>query len=121
KQAATAATTGAGLSGDAGLKQVQAKLPPGRAFEGYLGAKHIIETVLGFAAMAAGPIEGYEVPADLPPVGVGGPMNAGALRTTMFIPMPVITTISELQAAMNAAGGEMMDEAPEEEGGQPRF
>jgi hypothetical protein len=108
-----------GLGADAQLKQVQAKLPQGRIAEGYIGMKSIMDTAKGLMAMMGG-IQ-FDVPENLPPVGMGVGGTGGAGRVGLFVPGPVIKTVSgAVQAAQEAQGGG--GEQPEPEGtGQPRF
>ena len=70
-RALEAAKSGSGLTSDAGLKDVQSQLPADRSFEAQIGVKSIMETVIGFMGMMGGGPANFNVPQDLPPIGLG--------------------------------------------------
>jgi hypothetical protein len=110
-----------GVSEDAGLKSVGAKLPADRHVEMYLGTKALIETVNGFMAMMGGGAT-YTPPADLPPVGMGAAMDNGGIQFRTFVPTAVFKAAGEMVKVMEAAQkGDMGEEgeAPAEESGKP--
>jgi hypothetical protein len=99
-QAVTAAETDAGLRQDPGIRAVSEQLPSGRTFEAYIGIRNILETALGMAAMfGAGPMD-FELPEELPPVGIGGTTSGGGLRITLFVPAEVLATAQQLRESM---------------------
>lgn len=110
-----------GVSEDAGLRSVAAKLPADRHVEMYLGTKSIIETVNGFLAMMGGGAT-YTPPADLPPVGMGAAMDNGGIQFRTFVPAAVFKAAGEMVKAMEAAnkGGEEGEApAPADNNGKP--
>lgn len=118
QQAVSAADSPEGLGQEKGISQVSEHLPSGRTFEAYIGVRNILETVLGFAGMfGAGPFN-VDLPEDLQPIGLGGTTSGGGVRVAIFMPVDVMATFQQLQAAME---GE--DDWEEDEGdtGLPRF
>lgn len=110
---------GGGLGADEQLKQVQARLPEGRIAEGYIGMKSLMDTARGLMAMMGG--INFDVPEKLPPVGAGLGGSNGAARASVFVPAPVIKTVSgAVQAAQEAQGGAGAERGPGGTG-QPRF
>ncbi|MFO0834126.1 MAG: hypothetical protein U0638_04080 [Phycisphaerales bacterium] len=110
-----------GVSEDAGLKAVSAKLPADRHVEMYLGTKSLIETLNGFMAMMGGGAT-YTPPADLPPVGMGAAMDNGGIQFRTFVPTAVFKAAGEMIKTMNAAdkGGEEGEApAPGDNNGKP--
>lgn len=112
-----------GVSEDAGLKAVGAKLPADRHVEMYLGTKSLIETINGFMAMMGGGAT-YTPPADLPPIGMGAAMDNGGIQFRTFVPTGVFKAAGEMVKAMEAAQkGEMGEEgeapAPGDNNGKP--
>lgn len=114
---ALGAAKGGGLGADAGVKAVGAALPADRTMEGYIGIGHILDMVMGFAAMMGGPAPDVEIPDDLPPIGLGASTHSGGARMVVFAPTRVLTTIQKLiQDAQQGADGN-----PGNPAGQPRF
>lgn len=110
-----------GVSEDAGLKSVGAKLPADRHVEMYLGTKTLIETINGVMAMMGGGAT-YTPPADLPPVGMGAAMDNGGIQFRTFVPTAVFKAAGEMVKVMEAAQkGEMGEEgeAPADDSGKP--
>lgn len=110
-----------GVSEDAGLKSVGAKLPADRHVEMYLGTKTLIETINGIMAMMGGGAT-YTPPADLPPVGMGAAMDNGGIQFRTFVPTAVFKAAGEMVKVMQAAQkGEMGEEgeAPADDSGKP--
>lgn len=105
-KALEAAKSGGGLNSDAGMKEVQAQLPADRCFEAQIGVKSIMETAIGFMGMMGGGPTNFNVPQDLPPIGMGATGASGGLRMTMFMPAKVMQTFKALGDSMNADGGE---------------
>lgn len=118
EQALNAAKGSGGYGAEAGVKTVAAMLPAGRTIEGYIGVKSILDMVIGFAAMMGGGPVDMQVPADLPPVGLGGTTDSGGVRLAVFVPGQVIQTFKEFVEQMEGGGDDM---APPEKAGQPRF
>lgn len=118
EQALTAAKGSGGYGAEAGVKTVGAMLPGGRTVEGYIGVKSILDMVIGFAAMMGGGPVDMQVPADLPPVGIGGTTDGGGVRLAVFVPGQVIQTFKQFVEQMEGGGDDM---APPEKAGQPRF
>lgn len=99
------------LTSDKVLAAVGEKLPAGRAIEGYLGVKGILDTLLPMAAMFGGKPMKVEIPEKLPPIAGGLAMGDGQMQATFYIPADVIKTGGDIFKAFNAP-------APEEgEGG----
>jgi hypothetical protein len=115
-----AAKSGNGLTADAGVKAVSAQLPPDRAVEAYIGVKSILETAIGFMGMMGGAPSNFEVPADLPPVGIGLTGVGGGARMGVFVPTKVLSTIQALTKSVNG-GDEAPEPAPKDKAGQPKF
>lgn len=110
-----------GVSEDAGVKAVSAKLPADRQVEVYLGTKTLIDTINGFAAMMGGGAT-YTPPADLPPIGMGGAMDGGGVQFRTFVPTAVFKAAGEMIHAMSAkgeAGEEGEAPAPADNSGKP--
>jgi hypothetical protein len=119
-KAVEAAKSNDGLSSDPGVKAVSAQLPSDRTVEAYIGVKSIMETAIGFMGMmGAGPAN-FTVPADLPPIGMGGVAQSGGMRFSTFVPTQVITTIKALSDSMKG-DEEPAEPAPQEKTGQPKF
>lgn len=108
----------AGLGGDQLLKQVQAKLPEGRLAEGYIGMKSIMDLVKTFLAMNGTELD---VPEQLPPVGMALGGSGGAGRVGIFVPGPVIKTVSDAVKSVQQGDDGFGDEDPAGGTGQPRF
>ena len=121
-KALEAAKSNTGLTGDAGFKAVAAQLPSDRSVEMYIGVKSIMETAIGFMGMmGAGPAN-FEVPADLPPIGMGGVAQGGGMRFSTFVPTQVLTTVKSLTDSMKGQDdAEPAEPAPKEKAGQPKF
>lgn len=117
-QAVTAANTPSGLGQEQGVRAVSEHLPAGRAFEGYIGVRNILETALGFMAMMGGGAMDVDLPDDLRPIGLAGTTSGGGLRMTVFIPTDVMTTMRQIAESMN---GEDDWEEDEPATGLPRF
>ena len=107
---------GAGLGSDNGIKAVNASLPEDPSFVYYVGVGGIMETVGSVMMMMGGGVQ-LDVPANLPPVGIGGTTDAGGFRAKAFVPAQVIETIAKTAEAMNPNAGMDM----EEDDGGPRF
>jgi hypothetical protein len=116
----TAAKGGAGLAGEPGIAAVSKGLPEGRTAEGYIGVKGILEMALGAMAMFGGPVGDFEVPADLPPIGMGGTTKSGGARLLVSVPVEVLAAFSELGQSFGPGPGMEMEEM-EEDAGQERF
>jgi len=125
-RALDAAKNGHGLSEDAGVKTVAANLPADRTLEVYIGIRSILETAQGFMGMMGGGGANFNVPADLPPVGIGGTTDSGGMRASVYVPTQVITTIKAFGDSMK--GEDAADEGDEKDAskkkdktGQPKF
>jgi hypothetical protein len=116
QQSLNAANTDAGLRQEGGIQAVQQHLPEGRTFEAYIGLRHILETALGFMGMMGAAPMDFDVPETMPPIAMGATTSSGGVRMAMFVPAEVISTIRELQEAMNDDWEEDEDDA-----GLPRF
>jgi hypothetical protein len=121
--AALAAAKGSnGLNGDTGVKSVSSSLPADRTLELYIGVKSILETVQGFMGMMGGGGGNMPVPAELPPVGIGGTGENGGARASLFVPMDVIKTIKAFaDQAKGGAEDEMDAPKKKDKTGQPKF
>lgn len=113
------------LSKDKATAQVGERLPRDRILEVFIGVKSILETVQPLLAMAGMPMD-FEVPATLPPVGMGIGPEEGVARIGLYVPAPVIKTVAKMVAGMQ--GGGMLPGGGPKGGpgkrpgaGQPRF
>lgn len=121
EQAVAATKGGANLSTDADVKKIAAGLPTDRAFEAYLGTKSLLETALGLMGMGGMAPANFNVPDDVPPVGMAATSNGGGLRFTIVVPTKVITTFQALGKAMDQGGDEEKPDAAPGKAGQPKF
>ncbi|MBL9031843.1 MAG: hypothetical protein JNM80_09060 [Phycisphaerae bacterium] len=119
-QAMKASQGGEGMAADAGVKGVAERLPAGRSMEMYIGVKSIMETAVGFMGMMGGGPANFEVPQDLPPIGIGAVPADGGLRASVFVPSRVISAIKSLVDSMEGEEGEPAEE-PKDKTGQPKF
>ncbi len=110
------------MNDDAMTKQVAERLPAGRMGEVYVGIKSIMESVKPMLAMMGGPAE-FDIPEQLPPVGIAMGSGGEASHIAVFVPMPVIKTIGGAVKAMNQppAGAAPGAPQPGQPAGQPRF
>jgi len=118
-----ASKDGNGLAADPLIKESIANLPEGRTMEGYIGVKSILDAVTGLMAMM-GAGGGYQTPASLAPIVMGGTTTDGAMRLKTFVPATVMTAIGDFAKSMKPAEGEDEEEAPAPEdksGKPPRF
>lgn len=120
-----AAKEGKGLGEDALLKDAQKNLPEGRAFEGYIGVKSLLDTASGFLAMMGGGTA-YQTPAQVAPIAMGGTASDGGLRLRTFVPASTMKTIGDFAKSLQGMGGDEGGDAPaapEEKGKAkaPRF
>ncbi|MFN0133310.1 MAG: hypothetical protein ACKVW3_12390 [Phycisphaerales bacterium] len=120
EQAMKASQNGDGMGSDAGVKGVAERLPAGRSMEMYIGVKAIMETAVGFLGMMGGGPANFEVPKDLPPIGIGAVPADGGLRASVVIPNQVISSIKKLIDEMEGEEGGGEEPAPEKTG-QPKF
>ncbi len=102
------------------LAAVAEKLPAGRAVEGYLGVKGMLDTLLPMAGMMTGKPIKLEIPEKLPPIAGGLAMGDGQMQATFYIPADVIKVGAQIAKTLNSAGdGEGGDDgegaAPKEE------
>lgn len=97
------------------VSQIGAKLPEGRMFEGYIGVKGIIESVLPMAAMFMGTQVKFDMPAQVPPVAMGLAASEGGAVGSFYVPNQTIKTVADLVRAFEEAQnrGEEGDEEPE--------
>ncbi len=118
EKALQVAGEGNGLGSDKILAGTAGQLPKDRSAEVYVGVGEIIKTAAGFAAMMGMSMD-LSVPENLAPIGMSISTTGGAASTRFFVPMDVITTISDIQKQMQ---GDMGGEADEAEGGaKPRY
>jgi len=113
-----------GLNSDAGVKSVSDQFPAGRSFEAYIGVHSILETALGFAGMMGAAPPDFQLPDNLPPIGISGTTADGGVRMTAFMPTKVMLTIKSLAEQMGGGMGGGGDEEmppPGEKAGQPKF
>lgn len=91
-----------GLGAAETLSQVRANLPPKPTMEIYLSMAGIVSTANGFMGMMGQPP--IQVPADLPPVGMGLSIEESGAAGRWFVPVPVVKFVMDTYNAMNAAG-----------------
>ncbi len=121
-EAAAAAASGKNtLADDELLKKTQALLPPGRAFEGYLGPKAIIDTVGSVLAMM-GQAPELKVPDAIAPIGFGATTDAQGAGFRIAIPLDTMKVFTDLAKQMDQAGAEEeVEPAMPADGAAPRF
>lgn len=119
QEAMQAAEGGAGFGGDAGVTAVASRMPSNRVFEAYVGVKGIMDMVMPFLGMMIGPVE-FEVPASMPPIGLGGSVSDGGMHMAVVVPADVLNMVRDLGKAMEA-GAEDAEAMDEDGAGQPRF
>jgi len=114
---AVGAATGAEASfaTDPGVKSVMGHLPSDGSFYEFISVSGIMDAVSGMMMMMGGGAD-IAVPADLPPVAIGGTTDHGAFRARIFVPSEVITAISDVAENMDGAQA-----ADADDGGKPRF
>ena len=83
------------LREDRGLSMVAQRLPENRSIEMFVGVGPILQQGLQMAAMFGMPIA-VDVPASLPPVGMGVTTDRGGARLGCFVPAPVIKVVGQL-------------------------
>lgn len=105
-QALAAAKGEKGLTTDEQIKASQALLPEGRTFEFFVGTKSVMDTVGGFLAMMGGAAE-FDIPANLPPIAIGGTTDGGGVSTRIYLPHDVLKTFAEVAEAMQPEGDGM--------------
>ncbi len=105
-QALAAAKGEKGLTTDEQIKASQALLPEGRTFEFFVGSKSVMDTVGGFLAMMGGAAE-FDIPANLPPIAIGGTTDGGGVSTRVYLPHDVLKTFAEVAKAMQPEGEPM--------------
>jgi hypothetical protein len=120
-KAMDAANNRGGMGSNPGVQAVAGRMPKGQSIAGYIGIGSILETVVGFMGMMGGGPANFQVPGDLPPIGLGVVTNTGGLRGTVFVPTQVIQTFKALGDAFGGAGDEEIDEMNDESTGQPKF
>jgi hypothetical protein len=117
-----AAKGGEGMSADADVAKIASGLPANRTMEAYLGTKSLLDLGLSFAAMAGIAPGDFNVPDEVPPVGLASTTNGGGARLTIVIPTKVIETVKGLADAMNKGEGEDEKMGPKDKkAGQPKF
>lgn len=100
------------LGGDKQLSAVAEKLPQGRAVEGYIGVKGLLDTLLPMAAMFGGKPLKLDIPEKLPPVAGGIAMGERQVQATFYVPAEVIKTGGDIAKALQSARGGGEDEEP---------
>lgn len=124
--AAMAAANGdGGLGGDKVTQQVGEKMPKGRVAEVYIGVKSILDSVVPLLSNFGGLQVKFDMPQNLPPVGLGLTPGDGSVVASIYLPGPTIKTAAEFYRAVESAanGGRGGDEpAPKkQDSGQPKF
>ncbi len=112
-----------GLATTAHVKQVrEAGLPANANFEAYVNVGSITQLFNQFSALAQmfqipemPEIPQIEVPNNLPPIAMGGQVEAGGMSARFYVPMPVINWVKD--TAMKFQGGD--GDAPVRPGAQP--
>jgi exosome complex RNA-binding protein Csl4 len=120
-QAIGAAKDGKGLAEDPTVKEVAARLPADRTFEGYLGVKPIIETVSQALAMFGGGMGEMKLPQTVAPVGFGGTTDSGGVQVRLVFPGKTINAVGA--AVKESQRGDEGEPAPADDKPRnaPRF
>lgn len=103
-----------GLTTDTFVKQVGEQLAPGRAAEIFISTKTVIDSVLPLAGAFLGGVQ-VDLPEQLPPVALGISTDAGAARSTVYIPNSVIKAFADIAKAVQAARAGGGEEPPADE------
>lgn len=103
-----------GLTTDTFVKQVGEQLAPGRAAEIFISTKTVIDSVLPLAGAFLGGVQ-VDLPEQLPPVALGISTDAGAARSTVYIPNSVIKAFADIAKAVQAAQAGGGEEPPADE------
>lgn len=105
------------LASDKTLSAVAEKLPPGRALEGYIGVKGLLDTLLPMAGMVTGKPMKIDIPEKLPPLAGGIAMSDRQVQATFYVPADVIKTGADIARSIQAAqhAGHEEDPAPKDE------
>jgi thioredoxin 1 len=82
------------LDQNPGIVAVRPSLMPHRVAESYLGVGTIMQFVQGMMAMFA-PGQKFDIPADLPPVGISASVAAGGVGARIYVPMTVMVTVKK--------------------------
>lgn len=116
QQSLDAAGGTGGLNQDKGVRTISENLPADRAAEAFIGTKSILEVVTPFMGQF-----NFQVPDDLPPIGLAVTTTGGGARFTAFMPQSVIETLAKLGKA--ASGEDEPEKAPskKDKTGQPKF
>ncbi len=115
---------GDNLGKDKLLSQVGERLPKDRVAEAYVGVKSILEAVMPLLAMGGVNVD-IELPPTMPPIGLGMGTEEGGARIGLYLPAPVIKTVSAvvMQARQGGLGGPRGGGKKDDQNGagQPRF
>jgi len=116
---------GENLTSDKLMSQVAERLPKDRMFELFIGVRSILDAALPLAAMGGVNLD-LDLPASMPPIGVGVAGAESGAQMSVYLPAPVIKVVMSVAAkAQGQMGGgdeeEPEDGAPKRPGGQPRF
>jgi hypothetical protein len=103
-----------GLNTDTMVKQVAEQLSPGRTAEIFISTKTVIDSVLPLAGAFLGGVQ-VDLPEQLPPVALGISTDAGAARSTVYVPNAVIKAFADIAKAVQAAQGGGEEEPPADE------
>ena len=118
QQSLAAAGGDQGLNQDTGVKNVTDNLPADRVAEAFIGTKAILETVVPMMGLF-----NFNIPDDLPPVGLAATTTGGGARMTLFMPEQVVQTLAKLQKAANGGDEDETEKKPrtKDKAGQPKF
>ena len=98
-----AGKAGERLGGSELLKQVQAKLQPGRFSEAYVSVDQLMNTFGPFAQMM-GMVDAFEPMEAMQPVGMSAVATGGGLRARMYFPAGTLGNMVEFASQFEDAG-----------------
>ena len=119
---------GESIASDKLLEKVSEQLPKDRAAEVYVSFKNLLDAAMPFMAMGGMNID-MEIPASLPPVGIGISGGQGGAHFGVYVPAQTLKTVVKFANQAKAAqmgndgpdAGEGKKNAPKNGAGQPRF
>lgn len=117
RQAIRAAREGDGLGAQDAIRAVAARLPDSRTFEGYVGVKPIIETVMEAMAAFGGGVDQIRLPEQVPPLGLALTTDSGGAQFRLHAPGDTVRAIG--QVVRTLAGEE--EPPPAGRPARPRF
>lgn len=96
RQAIRAAREGDGLGAQAAIRAVAARLPDSRTFEGYVGVKPILETVMEAMAAFGGGLDQIRLPEQVPPLGLALTTDSGGAQFRLHAPGDTVRALGQV-------------------------